>query len=52
MKQELSDQLSDMCNSWGISPGIECMILELMHDAYHNGWEDGTRELADSEMPL
>lgn len=52
MKQELSDQLRDMCDSWSISPGIECMILELMYDAYHNGWEDGTRELSDSEMPL
>jgi hypothetical protein len=52
MKQELYDQLSYMCESWQISPGIECMILELMHDAYQNGWEDGTKELADSEMPL
>lgn len=40
MKQELSDQLSYMCESWNVSPGIECMILELMHDAYQNGWED------------
>ena len=52
MKKELLDSLRDMCDSWNISPGIECMILELMHDAYHNGWEDGTRELSDSEMPL
>jgi hypothetical protein len=52
MKQELSNQLSDMCESYSISPGIECMILELMYDAYHNGWEDGIREQADSEMPL
>jgi hypothetical protein len=41
MKQELSDQLSYMCESWNVSPVIECMILELMHDAYQNGWEDG-----------
>ena len=52
MKKELTDSLSDMCNSWNISPGIECMILELMYDAYDNGWEDGTTELSDSEMPL
>jgi len=26
---------------------IECMILELMHDAYQNGWEDGR---TDSEV--
>jgi hypothetical protein len=44
MKQELSDQLRNMCDSWQISPGIECMILELMHDAYQNGWEDGMEE--------
>jgi hypothetical protein len=31
---------------------IECMILELMHDAYHDGWQDGVAEMADSEMPL
>jgi len=47
MKQELSDQLRNMCDSWQISPGIECMILELMHDAYQNGWEDGR---TDSEL--
>lgn len=41
MKQELYNQLSYMCESWNVSPGIECMILELMHDAYQNGWEDG-----------
>jgi hypothetical protein len=44
MKQELSDQLRNMCDSWQISPGIECFILELMHDAYHNGWEDAMEE--------
>jgi hypothetical protein len=48
MKQELSDQLRNMCDSWQISPGIECMILELMHDAYQNGWEDGTNSSEDS----
>jgi len=47
MKQELSDQLRNMCDSWQISPGIECFILELMHDAYQNGWEDGR---TDSEL--
>jgi hypothetical protein len=50
MKQELSDQLTYMCESWQISPGIECMILELMHDAYHNGWEDGMKEKTVSEV--
>jgi hypothetical protein len=39
-----------MCESWQISPGIECMILELMHDAYHNGWEDGMKEKTVSEV--
>jgi len=48
MKQELFDQLSDMCNSWNISPGIECMILELMYDAYDNGWHD--RQVTDEEL--
>ena len=52
MKQELSDQLRNMCDSWQISPGIECMILELMHDAYHDGWQDGVAEMTDSNMPL
>jgi len=42
MKQELSDQLRNMCDSCDVSPRVECFILELMHDAYHNGWEDAT----------
>jgi hypothetical protein len=44
MKQELYDQLTDMCSSCDVSPRIECIIMELMHDAYHNGWEDGMNE--------
>ena len=42
MKQELSDQLRNMCDSCDVSPRVECFILELMHDAYRNGWEDAT----------
>jgi hypothetical protein len=41
MKKELYNQLTDMCLSCDVSPRIECMILDLMQDAYHNGWEDG-----------
>lgn len=44
MKQELYDEMSRMCDDWQISAGVECMILELMEDAYHNGWEDGRKE--------
>jgi hypothetical protein len=47
MKQELSDQLRNMCDSCDVSPRVECFILELMYDAYHNGWEDGR---TDSEV--
>jgi hypothetical protein len=43
MKQELYDSLTEMCQSWDVSPNVECYILELMHDAYHNGWEDGIK---------
>lgn len=48
MKQELYNQLSYMCESWNVSPGIECMILELMHDAYQNGWEDSMNFQSDT----
>jgi hypothetical protein len=41
MKKELYNQLTDMCQSCDVSPRIECMILDLMQDAYYNGWEDG-----------
>ena len=46
MKQELYDE---MCRQCDVSPRIECIILELMHDAYNNGWEDGKNENEDSD---
>jgi hypothetical protein len=44
MKHELYDKLGEMCKCCDVSPRIKCIIMELMHDAYHNGWEDGMNE--------
>jgi hypothetical protein len=44
MKHELYEKLGEMCKYCDVSPRIECIIMELMHDAYHNGWEDGMNE--------
>jgi hypothetical protein len=44
MKQELYNQLTDMCSSCDVSPRIECIIMELMEDAYQNGREDAMEE--------
>ena len=44
MKQELYDQLKYMCKYWDVPLNVECYILELMHDAYQNGWEDSLKE--------
>ena len=49
MKQERYDELTEMCRQCDVSPRIECFILELMEDAYHNGWEDGRNEREDSD---
>lgn len=49
MKHELYEQLTEMCRQCDVSPRIECIILELMHDAYNNGWEDGKNENEDSD---
>ena len=49
MKHELYEQLTEMCRQCDVSPRIECFILELMEDAYHNGWEDGKNEREDSD---
>jgi hypothetical protein len=44
MKQELYDNLTEMCRQCDVSPRIECIIFEMLQDAYHNGWEDAMNE--------
>ena len=49
MKQELYEQLTEMCRQCDVSPRIECIILEMMQDAYDNGWEDGKNEKSQQD---
>jgi hypothetical protein len=44
MKQELYEKLGEMCKYCDVSPRIECIIMELMENAYQNGWEDASQE--------
>ena len=44
MKHELYDKLGEMCKCCDVSPRIECIIMELMEDAYQNGREDAMEE--------
>lgn len=44
MTSELYQQLQQMCNTYSLSSRIECIIMELMQDAYDAGIEEGMKE--------
>lgn len=50
MKKELYDNLTEMCRQCGVSLRIECIIFEMLQDAYHNGWEDAMNEKTPDQL--